>query len=1225
MADWKNGARSGLASLGALVGLALLIVAAVQAWRDGLEARGWATLAALVAAVVLAVTWKRIEPASRAVLSATLVVLTIGALAVIHGPGADDAFAVGPLSLAALAALAILLSGLLSLVVLLVGSRKLAPGWRIGLALLGLLLLAPFGYGVWRGLPLAELYSGPGFLAPLPRWCQPAVIGAVLLLPVSLVFLVVALVKAARSEERSTLRPALLVLCAAAPLGVAVHGLVVQPADGLAMRTFAERSWDSLLDQEIARRPTLRWDGPPAGASADFWVEWEGALHVAATEERRFELVGESVTGYLFLDGVRLLAEPGMTGVVELEEGLHRLRIAAIPTDLSGHFDVRWALPGGIFEPIPGELLSHDGSDAKWRRTPRQAAQVGLEWLQSSALDWQRRHRCFGCHVQAHALMGMRVARDNRYDVNLDAWTELADFTRQVQRQDGTWHGAPLIAATQYAAMALAHAGPPEGEAEDPALLRAVEWLDGHQLDDGELPIDIHEPPIDQGSLMTTSNGVFAFRAVSGLLSERRWHRAADSGMQWIRTQAPETTQDRVMQLLAFGRETGTGRLAERRVHELLDGQQDDGSWTESQHIEEGNAYATGQALYGLKRSGRSVTSPPFARGVRFLMHDQRVTGEWPSANTGSRRPSDFAPTMWAVIGLAGSFGELMPEIVEPANGAAVQGPTQLVAEVSNFTDSAVREVRFSIDGLDLGPAVLEPVTGRWLLDWDATGAAEGRHEVLVVATAGTGLSAEHAIAVHVGVGVLVSLESPEQDGRLGRTQRVTARAEGLLGQQVARVEFLVDGQPVGEVTEVGQDGLWSIDWETRGVAVGHHQVEAVATTDGGQQAQDEVGVVKEAPLAVRIEEPTTGARVAGAQPCVAEVRVDPALQVDRLTWYLDGTPFARAMLPDAAGAPIRAVISCDFAGVLPGEYDLVVVAEDGTGHRAEDRVRVLVGEAPGPGYLRVQLEDPDRPGEQLLFFAPDQVELILDMSGSMWGRVPGGTKADVAREVLGGLVGTLPRGTALGLRVYGHRRKRDCDDIELLVPVGPADGAALRRAMAGLEPTGMTPIDRALRQAAEELTGLPGSKAIVLVTDGVESCEGDPVAAARSVVEAGIGARVHVVGFDVGDTPEAIAQLRSVAEAGGGSFFLAGDAEQLRGALEEAVTLSWSVFDEAAQPVMSRSLSLESHQLMSGTYRLELQTEPPVVLEGLRIERDRVTVVDVAREGEGFRLQLGE
>ncbi len=1218
MADWKKGTLGALASLAALAGLALLVLGAVQAWRDGLDARIHATFAVLIAAAVLGLSWKRVQPASRALLAATLVLATVGVLAVLHGPRADDAWRLGPLSLAALVNLTILLSGGLSLVVLLRGTAKLRPWLRVALGLIGALLLAPFAFGAWYGLSLAELMSGPGPLAPLPIWCQPAVLGAAVLLPISLVFLAVAAGRAARSEERSTLRGLLLVLCAVVPIAVVAHGLLVRPGDGLAMRLFADHGWTSLEEQRTTPGVELSWSSPPAGVDGDFWVEWEGGLHLPDDRPRRLRLTGEGCAGHLYVDGLRLLDDLGETGSLELDAGHHRLRVAAVASAGTGRFALEESVDDGPWQPLAPALLSHDRADREWQRTPRQAAQVGLEWLQSSALEWQREHRCFGCHVQAQALMGMRVARDNRYEVNEQVFEELAALVRETQDGDGGWHDQSRLAATQYAAMALAHAGPPEGEDEDAALHRAVTWLADRQADDGELPIDATEPPIDQGSLMTTANGVFALRSVSGPLDERDWHRAAGKGVDWIRGEEPETTQDRVMQLLALSRE-GDDRAAARRTGELLGIQRTDGSWRETERLEEGNAYATGQVLYGLKQAGEQVRSGPFRGGVRFLMERQRITGEWVSENTGSRRPSDFAPTMWAVIGLAGSFGELIPEIVEPVEGAPVDGPTPLVAEVSNYTGEELRDVRFSVDGAELGPAGLDPATGLWRRSWDASGVEAGLHEVVVIATTVSDLEAEDRVQVHAGPGLRVALEEPGDGQRLAPDQRVAARPEGLAGQVVERVEFRVDAVPLGEALEAGDDGLWSVGWDTRSLAPGRYRVEAVATGSAGQEARDEVVAVKEAPIVVRIDEPIDGASVVGAQPCAAEVRVDPGLLVDRLRWNLDGQPFAEALLPPANGQPIRTTIACDFEGVLPGEYPLEAVADDGQGHRGADEVRVRVGEAPGPGYLRVQLEDPDRPGSQLLFFAPDQVELVLDMSGSMWGRVAGGTKADVAREVLGGLVETLPDGPELGLRVYGHRREKDCDDIELLVSHGPVEPAALRSAMAALQPVGMTPIDRALRQAAEDLGQRPGSRAIVLVSDGVESCKGDPVAAAAA---AGEVARVHVVGFDVGGDPEALEQLRGVAEAGGGTFSAAGDADQLQRALEEAVSLSWSVWDEAGTRVMTRPLSLESHQLMSGVYRLQLDSEPPVVLEGLRIERDGVTVVRVVKEGEGFRLE---
>ena len=74
---------------------------------------------------------------------------------------------------------------------------------------------------------------------------------------------------------------------------------------------------------------------------------------------------------------------------------------------------------------------------------------------------------------------------------------------------------------------------------------------------------------------------------------------------------------------------------------------------------------------------------------------------------------------------------------------------------------------------------------------------------------------------------------------------------------------------------------------------------------------------------------------------------------------------------------------------------------------------------------------------------APD-VMLILDASNSMWGRVDGRPKIVVARAAVVDLLRALPRGTRLGLMVYGHRRNADCADIETVVPVGAVDANAM-------------------------------------------------------------------------------------------------------------------------------------------------------------------------------------
>ncbi|HVS02231.1 MAG TPA: VWA domain-containing protein, partial [Thermoanaerobaculia bacterium] len=86
---------------------------------------------------------------------------------------------------------------------------------------------------------------------------------------------------------------------------------------------------------------------------------------------------------------------------------------------------------------------------------------------------------------------------------------------------------------------------------------------------------------------------------------------------------------------------------------------------------------------------------------------------------------------------------------------------------------------------------------------------------------------------------------------------------------------------------------------------------------------------------------------------------------------------------------------------------------------------------------------------------APPRVALVLDGSGSMWGRIEGTEKIVIAREVLGEVLAELPAGTQVGLAAYGHRREGACDDIEILLPVGEHSREELEKVIHGVQPRG--------------------------------------------------------------------------------------------------------------------------------------------------------------------------
>ncbi|MAK59864.1 MAG: hypothetical protein CMK09_02685 [Ponticaulis sp.] len=181
----------------------------------------------------------------------------------------------------------------------------------------------------------------------------------------------------------------------------------------------------------------------------------------------------------------------------------------------------------------------------------------------------------------------------------------------------------------------------------------------------------------------------------------------------------------------------------------------------------------------------------------------------------------------------------------------------------------------------------------------------------------------------------------------------------------------------------------------------------------------------------------------------------------------------------------------------------------------------------------------------------PSRTELILDASGSMWGQIDGEAKITIARRVISELLETWPETSQLGMTVYGHRSEGDCQDIERLVPLGPFDAEGVRQAMSTIRPLGKTSLTDAVRQSAEALAEDEAGGSIILVTDGLETCSGDPCALGRELAERDIGLRTHIIGFGLGG--EDTSALKCLAAETGGSYTDADDADDLQDALQTA------------------------------------------------------------------------
>jgi Ca-activated chloride channel homolog len=208
-----------------------------------------------------------------------------------------------------------------------------------------------------------------------------------------------------------------------------------------------------------------------------------------------------------------------------------------------------------------------------------------------------------------------------------------------------------------------------------------------------------------------------------------------------------------------------------------------------------------------------------------------------------------------------------------------------------------------------------------------------------------------------------------------------------------------------------------------------------------------------------------------------------------------------------------------------------------------------------------VDLKLDEMPGRTAEERTPKQLNLLiaLDASGSMSDAVIGGRKIDVARAAITRFFGTLPKEAKVGLVVFGHKgsnREKDksvsCAGVETIYEVGSLDQSQFRQAIESFQPTGYTPIAGALRHSGNILSPEAGERNLVyLVTDGIETCGGDPVAAARALHGSKIKAVINIIGFNVGSAEQE--QLKAVAEAGGGSFYTANNADELNKVFDES------------------------------------------------------------------------
>ncbi|WP_078412852.1 vWA domain-containing protein [Priestia abyssalis] len=218
---------------------------------------------------------------------------------------------------------------------------------------------------------------------------------------------------------------------------------------------------------------------------------------------------------------------------------------------------------------------------------------------------------------------------------------------------------------------------------------------------------------------------------------------------------------------------------------------------------------------------------------------------------------------------------------------------------------------------------------------------------------------------------------------------------------------------------------------------------------------------------------------------------------------------------------------------------------------------------------FKVQFEEPQFPeGEDKITSEGKQVQkkqnavILVDASGSMKGQVTGGEKMALAKEAVAEFAGELSEDANVALAVYGHvgsnkesDKEKSCGKIETVYDLSPFNEGAFQQALLQFEATGWTPLGAGIEHARTLLEPFQNEKyanTVYIVSDGIETCGGDPAAAAKTLAESNIKAKVNIIGFDVDD--EGQTQLKQVAEAGGGEYATVRSKEELK----ETILKKW-------------------------------------------------------------------
>jgi ankyrin repeat protein len=278
----------------------------------------------------------------------------------------------------------------------------------------------------------------------------------------------------------------------------------------------------------------------------------------------------------------------------------------------------------------PGSGAAAPAAKPNPAESARAAVLRSLPLLQKTDSKFLQQAGCVSCHNNTLAALTLTSAHKDGLPVNMPARGEQL---KKIATYLDTWRERALqgvgIPGDQDTVSSILVGMAVQGHAPDPATDAMAFYLRSKQLPNGMWPILAHRPPLESSLFQVTAFSLRALQTYAPKARKAEFEQTIQMGRKWLSSAEPHTVDDRAFQLIGLGWVGADRSTIQKFAAALIKEQRPDGGWAQLDSLDS-DAYATGQALVGLRDSGAiASTDPAYQRGVKFLLKTQMEDGSW--------------------------------------------------------------------------------------------------------------------------------------------------------------------------------------------------------------------------------------------------------------------------------------------------------------------------------------------------------------------------------------------------------------------------------------------------------------------------------------------------------------------------------------------------------------------------------------------------------------------